>query len=75
MNKKFEIWRGLETLSDEEEMLGAVTVIDGVVKVDSRAAALSLSLADWDRTANGLGVIVETSFGHPVTILMPWEDK
>ena len=69
-DKKFEIWRG-------DTMLGAVTVIDGVAELDSRAEGLNLDtdLTDWDRTAGGLYDIAVEALGEPITILTPWEEK
>ena len=65
---KFEIWRN-------ETMIGAVTVIDGVVEEDRPVVSLSLSLTDWDKTVDGLATIVEAKLGHTVTIRTPWEGK
>ena len=68
MKAKFEMWHGAK-------MLGAITVIDGVVEEDSRAKGLGLDLTEWDRTAAGLGMIASTALGEPITILTPWEDE
>ena len=68
MKAKFEIWRG-------DNMLGAITVIDGVVEEDRRAKGLNLDLSGWDLTAGALKAIAEDELEEPLKILTPWEDE